>query len=275
MNMGALSGRVAIITGASRGIGRALALGLARAGCAVVIAAKSTESTDKLPGSIFSVAQEVEALGVQALPVAVDVRDAEAIDALAARTVERFGHIDILINNAGALWWKPLLETPARRFDLVLGVNARAAFLCCRAVLPSMIARRWGHIINMSPPLDLSIVPGRIAYSISKLGMTLLTFGLAQEVRSHNIAVNALWPVTIIESQASIGWGLGTREMWRKPDILVDCVLRLVQKEPLAITGQALLDEDFLRSEGVTDFGGYACVPGTQPPRLSWPAPPG
>jgi citronellol/citronellal dehydrogenase len=273
--MGSLAGRVAVITGASRGIGRTLALGLARQGCAVVIAAKSTESTDKLPGSIFTVAQEVEALGAQALPVAVDVRDADAIDALAARTVERFGRIDVLINNAGALWWKPLLETPAKRFDLVLGVNARAAFLCSRAVLPSMIARRWGHIINMSPPLDLSMVPGRIAYSISKLGMTLLTFGLAQEVRSHNVAVNSLWPVTIIESQASIGWGLGTREMWRKPDILVDCVLRLVQKEPAAITGQALLDEDFLRSEGVTDFGGYACVPGTQPPRLSWPAPPG
>jgi citronellol/citronellal dehydrogenase len=272
MSMGALSGRVAIITGASRGIGRALALGLVREGCAVVIAAKSTESTDKLPGSIFSVAQEVEALGAQALPVAVDVRDGDAIDALAARTVERFGRIDILINNAGALWWKPLLETPARRFDLVMGVNARAAFLCSRAVLPNMIARRWGHIINMSPPLDLSMVPGRIAYSISKLGMTLLTFGLAQEVRSHNVAVNSLWPVTIIESQASIGWGLGTRDMWRKPDILVDCVLRLVQKEPAAITGQALLDEDFLRSEGVTAFGGYACVPGANPTRISWSA---
>jgi citronellol/citronellal dehydrogenase len=268
--MGFLAGRVAIVTGASRGIGRALALGLAREGCAVVIAAKSTASTDKLPGSIFTVAQEVEATGAQALPVAVDVRDADAIDALAARTVERFGRIDILINNAGALWWKPLLETPAKRFDLVMGVNARAAFLCSRAVLPAMIANRFGHIINMSPPLDLSIVPGRIAYSISKLGMTLLTFGLAQEVRSHNIAVNSLWPVTIIESQASIGWGLGTREMWRKPDILVDCVLRLVQKEPAVITGQALLDEDFLRSEGMTDLSGYACVAGTNPARISW-----
>jgi citronellol/citronellal dehydrogenase len=194
---------------------------------------------------------------------------------LAARTVERFGHIDILIDNAAAVWWKPPLETPARRFDLVLGANARAAFLCSRAVLPAMISNRFGHIFNLSPPLDLSMVPGRIAYSISKLGMTLLTIGLAQEVRSHNVAVNALWPVTIIESQASIGWGLGTRDMWRKPDILVACALRLVQKEPAAITGQALLDEDFLRSEGVTDFGGYACVPGTQPPRLSWPAPPG
>jgi len=267
--MSDLQGRVAIVTGASRGIGRAIAQGLAKAGCSVVIAAKSTTESEKLPGSIHTVAAEVEALGGQALPVQVDVRDEEQIEAMAARARERFGRIDILVNNAGALWWRPLTETPAKRFDLVMGVNARAAFLCCRAVLPSMIERLWGHIINMSPPLDLTMVPGRIAYSISKLGMTLLTHGLAEEVRPHNVAVNSLWPVTIIESQASINHALGNPAMWRKPDILVDCVLRLVRKEPGALTGQALLDEDFLRAEGVTDFGGYACVPGTQPPRLS------
>jgi len=269
--MSTLTGRVAIITGSSRGIGRAIALGLARQGCNIVVAAKSTESTERLPGSIHTVSKEVEALGAQALPVQVDVRDADQLDALAARTMERFGRIDILINNAGALWWRPLLDTPAKRFDLVMGVNARAAFLACRAVLPHMTAARWGHIINMSPPIDLKAVPGKIAYFISKFGMTLVTHGLAEEVRAANIAVNSLWPVTIIESQASIAWGLGTPEMWRKPDILVDCVLRLVEKEPAALTGQALLDEEFLRSEGVTDFGPYACVPGTQPPRMSWP----
>jgi citronellol/citronellal dehydrogenase len=268
--MNPLHDRVAVITGASRGIGRALALGLAGAGCRIVVAAKSTTSTDKLPGSIHTVAAEVEALGGQALPVQVDVRDEGQIEAMAERARERFGRIDILVNNAGALWWQPLLDTPARRFDLVVGVNARAAFLCSRAVLPTMIAQRFGHIINMSPPLDLALVPGRIAYGISKLGMTLLTCGLAEEVRPHNIAVNSLWPVTIIESQASINWGLGTRADWRKPDILVDCVLRLVQKEPAALSGQALLDEDFLRSEGVTDFDPYACVPGSRPQRISW-----
>jgi citronellol/citronellal dehydrogenase len=268
--MSTLKGRVAVVTGASRGIGRALALGLARAGCHVVIAAKSSTSTEKLPGSIFTVAAEVEALGVQALPLQVDVRDAEQIESLAAKTVERFGRIDLLVNNAGALHWASLLETPAKRFDLVMGVNARAAFLCCRAVLPAMMQQRRGHIINMSPPLDLSMVPGRIAYAVSKLGMTLLSLGLAEEARPYNIAVNSLWPVTIIESQASINHALGTPEMRRKPDILVDCVLRLVQKEPAEMTGQALLDEDFLRAEGVTDFSGYACVPGTEPPRLSW-----
>src|SRR5262249_19227811 len=148
MNESNLTGRVAIVTGASRGIGRAIALGLAKAGWRIVVAAKSTESTEKLPGSIHTVAAEVEALGSQALAVQVDVRDEAQIEAMAAKSIERFGRIDILINNAGALFWKPLLETPARRFDLVMSVNARAACLCSRAVLPSMIANRWGHIIN-------------------------------------------------------------------------------------------------------------------------------
>ncbi len=264
------TGRVAIITGASRGIGRALALGLARSGWHVVIAAKSTEATERLPGSIHSVAQEVEALGAQALPVRVDVRDEQQIEAMVAQTLERFGRIDLLVNNAGALHWQSVLDTPAKKFDLVMAVNARAAFLCSRAVLPAMIERRWGHIINMSPPLDLVMLPGRVAYGMSKLGMTLLTHGLAEEVRPHNVAVNSLWPVTIIESQASINWKLGSPEQWRKPDILVDCVLRIVAKEPTEMTGRALLDEDFLRVEGMTDFSTYACVPGSNPPRISW-----
>jgi citronellol/citronellal dehydrogenase len=269
--MKTLAGRAAIITGASRGIGRAIALGLAREGCAVVIAAKSIRPTDKLPGSIHAVAAEVEAIGGQALPIQVDVRDEAQIQAMTARALERFGQVDLLVNNAGAVHWQGILDTPPKRFDLVMGVNARAAFLCSQAVLPAMIRRGQGHIINMSPPLDPDMAPGRIAYAISKLGMTLLTYGLAEEVRGHNIAVNSLWPATIIESQASINWGLGTRDQWRKPDILVDCVLRLARKESLELTGQALIDEDFLRSEGITDFSAYACVPGAIPPRLTWP----
>jgi citronellol/citronellal dehydrogenase len=270
--MSTLGDRVAIITGASRGIGRALALGLARNGCKVVVAAKSVESTEKLPGSIHSVAREIEALGAQALPVQVDMRDAGQIEDLVAQAKEHFGRIDVLVNNAGALWWRPLLDTPPQRFDLVMGVNVRAAFLAARAVLPHMIERGWGHIVNLSPPLDPSALPGKIAYLISKFGMTFLTLGLAEEVRSANVAVNSLWPVTIIESQASINWKLGDRTQWRKPDILVECVLRMVRKEPRELTGRALLDEDFLREEGVTDFRPYACVPGTQPSRLSWSA---
>ncbi len=267
-----LHGQVAIITGASRGIGRAIALGLARAGCNVVVAAKSTAPTEKLPGSIFTVADEVRALGAEALPVQIDVRDADQIEGMAAQTLDRFGRIDLLVNNAGALHWAGILDTPPKRFDLVMGVNARAAFLCSRAVLPAMIRRGGGHIVNMSPPLDPSILPGRVAYGVSKLGMTLLTMGLAEEVRRHNVAVNSLWPVTLIESQATVNHRLGTPAMWRKPEILADCVVRLAGKEPSEVTGRALLDEDFLRAEGVTEFGGYACVPGSDPPRLSWAA---
>lgn len=264
--------KVAIVTGSSRGIGRAIALGLARAGWDLVIAAKSITEREKLPGSIFTVAAEVEALGRQALPVQVDVRDADQIEAMAQQTRDRFGRIDLLVNNAGALYWAGLLDTPPKRFDLVINVNARAAFLCSQAVLPTMLDQGRGHIINMSPPMDLSMIPGRIAYAISKLGMTMVTIGLAKELSGRGVAVNSLWPVTIIESQASINHAMGMPAMWRKPDILVDCVLRIVQKDATELTGQALLDEDFLRAEEVTDFSGYACVPGTEPPRLSWSA---
>jgi citronellol/citronellal dehydrogenase len=268
-----LRDRVAIVTGASRGIGRAIVRGLARHGCRVVIAAKSTKSTEQLPGSIYTVAQEAELLGAKALPIAVDVRDEEQIAAMAKKTMDVFGRVDILVNNAGALWWQPLIDTPVKRFDLVMEVNARAAFVACQAVLPAMREAKWGHIINMSPPIETNMVSGKIAYCISKFGMTLLTIGLAEEVRSWNIAVNSLWPVTIIESQASINWKMGNPQLWRKPDILVDCVLRLAAKEPTEITGQALLDEDFLRKEGIADFGPYACVPGTDPPRIPWLSP--
>lgn len=267
-----LKDRVAIVTGASRGIGRAITLGLARSGCHVVIAAKSTESTEKLPGSIFTVAEEAATFGIRALPVAVDVRDETQIEELVARTESQFGRIDYLINNAGAIFWQTVLETPPRRFDLVMNVNLRGAFLACRAVLPLMMRQRFGHIINMAPPWDARWAPGRVAYAISKLGMTLLTLGLAEEVKASNIAVNSLWPATMIESQATIHWGLGRPELWRKPDILVDCVIRLFRKPPQEITGQALIDEDFLRSQGVSDFRPYACVPGTDPPRVDWHA---
>lgn len=271
--MSPLTDRVAIVTGASRGIGRAVALALAQQGCHIVVAAKSVAGTDRLPGSIYSVAREVEELGAQALPFPIDVRDADRFEVMRDQVLKVFGRIDILVNNAGALYWKPVRETPVKRFDLVMDVNVRGAFAACHAVLPSMVDARWGHIVNMSPPIDCRVLPGRTAYFISKFGMTLLTHGLAEEVREYNVAVNSLWPVTIIESYASINWGLGTRAQWRKADILADSVVRIVRKEPGELTGQALLDEDFLRGEGIEDFSGYSCVPGTQPPRIPWTAP--
>ncbi|MCW5933722.1 MAG: SDR family oxidoreductase [Fimbriimonadia bacterium] len=265
-----LKGRTAIITGASRGVGRAVALKLAQEGANIVIAAKTTEPNPQLPGTIHSVAAEVEALGVRALPVKVNVREEAEVEAMVAQTIEAFGRIDILVNNAGALWWYPVLETPVKRFDLVMDVNVRAAFLCSQAVLPSMIQQRWGHIINMSPPIDLSVLPGKVGYMISKFGMTMLAFGLAEEMREHNIAVNALWPVTLIESYATINFGMGEPSMWRKADILADATYAVISREPPSITGQALMDEDILRESGVSDFSHYACVPGSEPMKITW-----
>jgi citronellol/citronellal dehydrogenase len=266
--MGKLDGRVAIVTGSSRGIGKSVALALAREGCDIVVAAKTSEPDPRLPGTIHDTAREIEALGRRALAVRCDVRDVDQIDAMAQRALDRFGRIDILINNAGALWWYGLLDTPPKRFDLVMGVNARAAFFCARACLPAMIRQRWGHIVNFSPPIDIRAAPGHIAYVISKFGMTLIAHGLAEEVREHNVGAVALWPATVVESQATINFGLLDRKYWRKPEIMADATLAVVTKDPLFRTGKALIDEDVLREEGIVDFTQYRCDPETEPLRL-------
>ncbi len=268
--MNRLSDRVALITGASRGIGREIALTFAREGAKVALAAKSVHPNPKLPGTLGEVAAEVEQLGAECLVCPCDVREAEQIEQAVAAVLSRFGRVDILINNAGALWWRPVLDTPVKRFDLVMQVNARAAFLMSQAVLPAMVERRWGHIVNMSPPIDLAAAPGFVAYFISKYGMTLLSHGLAGEVRAHNIAVNSLWPVTAIDTAAVRNYGVGTPEQWRKPSIVADATLELVCKPPHEITGEALLDEDILRGVGVTDFSGYAVVAGSDPQPIGW-----
>ncbi len=265
---GELTGKVAVITGASRGIGRCIALAFARQGANVVIAAKSDEPHPKLPGTIHTVAEEVEAFGVKALPLKVDVRDDEMIQAMVERTMETFGRIDILINNAGALWWMPVLETPMKRYDLVNEVNSRAAFACTQACLPHILETGGGHVLVFSPPVDLRALPGKVAYLISKFGMTMLALGLAEEMQGKPFSINALWPVTAIESAATINFQLGTPEMWRKPDILADACLALVTTPPGEVTGKALLDEDVLRSIGVDDFTQYQCVSGHEPPRM-------
>jgi citronellol/citronellal dehydrogenase len=267
-----LNNKVAIITGASRGIGRTVALTLARQGCHIVIAAKSDAENPKLPGTIFTVAKEVEALGVKALPIRVDVRDDAQIESMVAGTMETFGRIDILVNNAGALWWQPVAETPMKRYDLINGINSRAAFACTRACLPHLLAPKGdsvgGHVLVYSPPVDLAALPGKVAYCISKFGMTMLAHGLAEEQRGQKFSINALWPVTAVESAATINFQLGGPWMWRKPEIIADATLEVVKTPPGELTGQALLDEDFLRSKGVTDFVHYRCDPNQEPPRV-------
>ena len=268
-----LENRVVLITGASRGIGRACALACARAGADVVIAAK-TEVADspRLPGTIHDVAREVEALGRRALPIKLDVRDAAACDAAVEQALGRFGRIDALLNNAGALFWADVAETPVKRFDLVMEVNVRAAFVLSRAVLPHMLEHRYGHIVMMSPPVDVAAVAHHGAYAVSKFGMTLIAQAIAEETRDRNVTAHSLWPATAIESYATLNFGLGGPEQWRKADILADAVVALLSREPSARPGRAWIDEEVLRAEGVTDFSRYQCVPGAEPPQFPFSA---
>jgi citronellol/citronellal dehydrogenase len=265
-----LRDKVAIITGASRGIGKVIALALAERGCNVVVAAKSVADDPRLPGTIHDTVREVEERGARGLAVQTDVRDEAAIERLAKTTADTFGRIDFVINNAGALWWRPALETPAKRFDLVMDVNVRASFLLATACAPAMIAQGGGHVLNMSPPVDLLPHPGTVAYTVSKFGMTMVALGLAAEWKKHRISSNALWPATMIESQATINWQMGERRMWRTPDIISDATLALLESDPGTITGRALIDEDFLREQGVTDFRRYRCDPDHEPPRIDY-----
>lgn len=266
-----LEGRVAIVTGASRGIGRACALALAKEGADLVLASKSLDSSDpRLPGTLRDVQREVEALGRRALPVQCDVRFVDQIRDMVDQAAEKFGRIDILVNNAGAFWWHPIEETPEKKWDLVMAINAKAPFFAAQAVLPHMKKNGWGHIVNMSPPIKPQQAANKIAYMISKFGMTLLTHGLAEEARDANVAVNSLWPVTLIESFATMNAGLGEKSNWRKADIIADATVAIVTKEPKTLTGRALLDEEILRESGVTDFSGYACVPGAEPMAIPW-----
>jgi citronellol/citronellal dehydrogenase len=265
-----LAGKVAIVTGASRGIGRVMALTFARHGARVVIAAKSEAESARLPGTIYTVAREAEALGVAALPLRVDVRNEEDLQAMVTSTMQHFGRVDILINNAGALWWQDVADTPMSRFDLMLEVNVRAAFAASQAVIgPMRASGNGGHIVVCSPPVELSVLPGKVGYLISKYGMTMLALGLAEELRPHGIAVNALWPVTLVQSQATMNFGIGDPKLWRRPEIVADAALELVTTPPAELTGRALLDEDFLRERGVTDFVQYRCDPEHEPPRLT------
>ena len=265
-----LAGRVAFVTGASRGVGKTLALRLADEGCDVVVAAKTSDPSDKLPGTIHETVREIEARGRRALAVQVDVRDDQAVERGVKQALDKLGRIDFLVNNAGAIYGRPLVDTPLKRFDLVMGVNVRGAFACTHHVLPAMLAQRYGHILMLSPPVDEGAAAGKIAYAISKFGMTLIARGLADEVREQNVAANSLWCATLIESSATIRFGLGDPSLWRKPEIVADAMMKIFVKEPKTFTGQALIDEDLLRAEGVTDFTRYRCDPRSEPPRVGF-----
>ncbi|CAI5666104.1 unnamed protein product [Oreochromis niloticus] len=262
-NTGKLAGCTLFITGASRGIGKAIALKAARDGANIVIAAKTAEPHPKLPGTIYTAAQEVEAAGGKALPCVVDIRDERQIGDAVQKAVDAFGGIDILVNNASAISLTGTLETPMKKVDLMLGINLRGTYLTSKLVIPHLLKSRNPHILNLSPPLNLNPVwfKNHTAYTMAKYGMSMCVLGMAEEFRGQ-IAVNALWPRTAIQTAAmDMLGGDGVGKQCRKADIIADAAYAILSR-PKDYTGHFVVDEDFLREQGVKDFDQYAVQPG-------------
>ena len=265
--MSTLAGKKMFITGASRGIGLAIAKRAAQDGAMVAIAAKTTESHPKLPGTIFTAAEEIEAAGGKALPIQCDLRDESQIEAAVSQAVAEFGGLDILINNASAINLTPTLQTPAKRFDLMFSVNVRATFLTSQAAIPALKesakAGRNPHILMMSPPLSMKSkwFKNHLAYTMAKYGMSMCVLGLADELKRDGISVNALWPRTAIDTAAlQMIPGIDTAAC-RTPEILADAAHVILTGAPR--TGEFLVDDELLASVGITDLDKYAVVPGT------------
>ncbi len=262
--MSTLHGKTLFITGASRGIGLAIALRAARDGANVVIAAKSAVPNPRLPGTIHSAAAEVQAAGGQALAVQCDIREEEQVEAAVAAAVDRFGGIDILVNNASAIWLKGIAETPMKRFDLMQQVNARGTFLVTQKCLPHLLQAANPHVLTLAPPpsLDPKWWAPHTGYTLAKMGMSFVTLGLAAELAGRGIAINALWPRTIIATDAlNMIPGVDTRDC-RTPEIVADAAHAVLVRPASGFTGRFLIDEEVLGEAGVTDFSGYAVEPG-------------
>ena len=264
-----LKGKTLLITGASRGIGLAIAVRAAQDGANLVLLAKTVEPNPKLPGTLGAAAAAVEAAGGQALAVQTDIRDEHAVAAAVAAAVARFGGIDILVNNASAISMTPTTATPMKRFDLMMGVNARGTYCCTQACLAELIksgaAGRNPHVLTMSPPLSMKdhwFAP-HVAYTMAKYGMSMCTLGHAREFRRHGIAVNSLWPRTAINTAAlQMIPGVDTNKC-RTPQILSDAAHFILTSDAKATTGNFFIDDELLAQHGVTDFDRYAVVPGT------------
>lgn len=263
--MSGLKGRTVFITGATRGIGREIALRCARDGANIVVTGKTAEPHAKLAGTIHSVAAEVEAAGGRALPIQLDVRDESSIQSAVAGTVDTFGGIDILVNNASAIGLTDTLNTPMKRFDLMFGVNVRGTFACSQACIPHLKRSVSAHILNLAPPLNM--IPkwfkGHVAYTMSKYGMSMCTLGMAAELAPFGIAVNSLWPRTTIATAAiEVNFPEEILKASRKPAIMADAAHAIFTRDARAATGNFYIDEDVLREAGVSDFGRYAVTPG-------------
>ena len=264
--MTSLKNKTAFITGASRGIGKAIALRLAKEGVNIVVAAKSITENPKLGGTIFSAAAEIEAMGAKALPIACDIRDELQIEKAVGQAIETFGGIDILINNASAISLTPTEQTEAKRFDLMYDINVRGTFMISKACLPHLKKSDNPHIITLSPPLnmDMKWFSSHLAYTISKYDMTMITLGLAAEYKKDKIAANCLWPRTTIATAAvqNLLGGDALMKMSRKPAILADAAYYILIKPSSEFSGNCLIDETVLQEAGITDLSPYAVEPG-------------
>ncbi|AXK72625.1 NAD(P)-dependent oxidoreductase [Lysobacter sp. TY2-98] len=261
--MTTLSGKTVFITGASRGIGRAIALRAAADGANVAIVAKSGVPNPKLPGTIHSVAEEVAKAGGQPLALQCDIREEDEVRAAVAATADAFGGIDVLINNASAIWLRGTLETPMKRFDLMQQVNARGTFLVTQACLPYLLQSPDPHVLTLAPPptLDLKWWAPHTGYTLAKMGMSFVTMGLAAEFREQGVAINALWPKTVIATDAiNMIPGVDVT-MCRRPEIVADAAQAILTRPAREVTGRFFIDEDVLREAGVTDFARYAVDP--------------
>jgi citronellol/citronellal dehydrogenase len=265
-----LKGKTIFISGASRGIGLAIVKRAAADGANVAIAAKTVEPNPKLPGTIHTAAAEIEAAGGKALAIQCDIRDEEQVVAAAKRTAEAFGGIDILVNNASAINLTPTEATPMKRFDLMMGVNARGTFLCTQACLPylkqSGERKRNPHVLTLSPPLNMEArwFAPHVAYTMAKYGMSMCVLGHAEEFRSYGIGVNALWPRTVIQT-AALQMIPGIQpEHCRSPEIMADAAYAVLTADAATTTGNFFIDEEVLKKAGVTDFGRYSVVPGSR-----------
>lgn len=262
--MTSLAGKTLFITGASRGIGLAIALRAARDGANIVIAAKSGVPNPRLPGTIHTAAAEIEAAGGVALPLKVDIRDEAQVKMAAATAAERFGGIDIVVNNASAIWLAGVESTPMKRFDLMHEVNTRGTFLTTQACLPYLKEASNPHVLMLSPPpsIDPRWYAPHVAYTIAKFGMSFCVLGMAPEFESMGIAVNALWPKTIIATAAIAMIDGVHADNCRTPDIVADAAHAVLTRPSREATGRFFIDEDVLREQGVTDFDPYAVAPG-------------
>jgi citronellol/citronellal dehydrogenase len=263
-----LKGKTLFITGASRGIGLAIAKRAAQDGANVAVVAKTEQPNPKLPGTIYTAAEEIAAAGGQALPIPCDIRDEAGVAAAAKRCAEHFGGIDILVNNASAISLTPTLETPMKRFDLMFGVNVRGTYCVSQACIPFLKqaaqAGRNPHILNLSPPLNMNPrwFKNHVAYTMAKYGMSMCVLGMAEELRDAGVAVNALWPRTVIATAALAMLPGIDPKLCRKPEILADTAYAIFNRDARKHTGHFYIDEQVLAVEGVTDLGKYAVVPG-------------